>query len=385
MTKSILIISPHTKVKLKTAPTEGVESRISTIAKTLLNKSDIIIIEPSDLKEANEQSYKRHYFYAFNFIKIKNMRLGSYFLSLNPFYQLTLFRVLKKYKPSIVLISQPWGSFFTWVAVRKIFNYNSKLVHDSHNVEGKYAKIIMKDKSIPKVIKLFYAFTITWIERMALSYSDLTLAISQDNKNVFVNEYRVPPEKIRALPPIVNMKTTSNKNKLRKPKGQIWAVFHGIYRTVQNREAIDLILNKIAPQCSKYKILKFIIFGKGVPKMSKGNVITLGFVDDVHSTLRGCDIAVVPLISGEGVKLKMLDYMAAGLPIVTTKKGAEGLELANGKHAIIVDDINEEFIRAIEYLIENPKMRRKLGYNVGKITKNMDRKNRNKLNDYLVK
>ncbi len=56
-------------------------------------------------------------------------------------------------------------------------------------------------------------------------------------------------------------------------------------------------------------------------------------------------MAVVPLVSGEGVKLKVLDYMAVGLPIVATKKGAEGLDLVNGKHAIIVNDVNEEFVK----------------------------------------
>ncbi|ASJ10307.1 hypothetical protein A3L12_02845 [Thermococcus sp. P6] len=369
MTKNILIISPHTKVKLNTTPTEGVEGRISAIVGGLLNKGHVIIIEPSDLRETGEQSCERHYFYAFDFVKIKNMRLGSYFLSLNPYYQLTLFKVLKKYKPSIVLISQPWGLFFTWIAVKKIFNYNSPLVHDSHNVESKYAEIIMRDKHIPKIIKLFYALTIKWIEKTALRYADLTLAISRDNKKVFVEEYRAYPEKIKVVPPVTNVKITGDKNKLKKNKHQIWAVFHGIYRTVQNREAIEIILNKIAPQCSKYKTLKFIIFGKGVPKTSKGNVETLGFVDDVHGILKKCDIAVVPLISGEGVKLKMLDYMAAGLPIVTTKIGAEGLDLVNGKHAIIIDDVNDEFIRSIEYLIENPKIRKKLGHNTRKLFK----------------
>ena len=87
----------------------------------------------------------------------------------------------------------------------------------------------------------------------------------------------------------------------------------------------------------------------------------------MHDILRKCDIAIVPLISGEGVKFKMLDYMAVGLPIITTKKGAEGLDLVNGVHALIVDNVNEKFVKAIEYLVENPKIRKKLGYSAKKL------------------
>lgn len=370
MAKTILIISPHTKVHLKKDPTEGVESRVSSIAKTLQDEGEVIIIEPCDLKEIEEENSSRYYFYAFDFIKIKNMRLGSYFLSLNPFYNVALAKTLKKYKPSIIVISQPWGLFSTWLIVRKVFKYKSQIIHDSHNVESRYAQIIMKDNTIPKVIKLFYLSTIKWIEKMAVKYADLTLAISYENKRVFVDEYKAISEKIKVVPPTLNVKERTNaETRLKKDKRQIWAVFHGIYRTVQNREAIELIVNKIAPQFRKYKNLKFVIFGKGVPKIDKENVVSLGFVEDIYSILRECDIAVVPLISGEGVKLKVLDYMAASLPIVTTKKGAEGLGLMNGKHAIIVNDVNDEFVKAIEYLIENPKMRKKLGHNVEKLVK----------------
>lgn len=370
---TILIISPHTKVRLNENPTEGVESRVSSIAGILAGKDrEVIVLEPSDLKKEDDQgNIIREYFYAFDFIKIKNMRLGSYFLSLNPFYQSKLFKILKKYSPSIILVSQPWGLFSTWLIAKKIFGLKSFIIQDSHNVEKEYAKIISKDKSIPAFIKLFYIVTIGWIEKLALRYADCTLAISWENKRKFVEEYRVYPEKIRVLPPLINYSSYPKRRKgaLKRDKSQILAVFHGIYRTVQNREAIDIIVRELVPKLKQYKNFKFIIFGKGVPKIERDNLYSLGFVENVYSTLQECDIAVVPLISGEGVKLKMLDYMVVGLPIVTTKKGAEGLGLVNGKHAIIVDDVDEEFIRAVENLIKNPKARKKLGYHANKLVK----------------
>jgi len=364
--RSVLIISPHTKVRLNTNPTEGVESRISYLAQVFAKKGKTVIIEPSDLKRWEDNS-NRIYFYAFDFVKIKNMRLGSYFLSLNPFYYYVLFRTIKKYNPSLILISQPWGVFSTYLVVKKIFRLNSPILQDSHNVESEYAKIIVKDTNIPRVIKLFYSITIGFIEKLSLNHADYILAISYENKKTFIEKYGAISEKIAVIPPLINVEKILKTENSKKNKNQVRAVFHGIYRTVQNREAIDIIKNKLTRKFRKYKNFRFILFGKGVPKMNNGTLISLGFVEDIYSVLRECDIAIVPLISGEGVKLKMLDYMCVGLPIVTTKKGAEGLDLVNGKHAIIVDDVNEEFIKAIEYLIENPKIRKKLGYNARKI------------------
>ncbi|NJE62094.1 glycosyltransferase family 4 protein [Thermococcus sp. 21S7] len=366
--EKLLIISPHTKVKLKDMPTEGVESRISTLARLLTKDKEIIIIEPSDLKNSKEHGVRYH-FYAFDFVKIKNMRLGSYFLFLNPFYYYALFRALKKHSPSMILISQPWGVFSTYLVVRKIFGSTSFIVHDSHNVESEYAKIIVKDKNIPWIIRLFYLVTINFIEKLSVYYADYTLAISYDNKKTFINKYKVIPEKIIVAPPLITVNRLSKNERANKGNNQIWAVFHGIYRTVQNKEAIVIIKNKLAKEFKKYKNFRFIIFGKGVPKINDDIVLSLGFVENIYELLEKCDIAVIPLKSGEGVKLKMLDYMTVGLPIVTTKKGAEGLELVNGKHAIIVDDVNENFVRAIKYLIENPKIRRKLGHNTKELAK----------------
>jgi len=366
--KHLLVISPHTKVKLKEMPTEGVESRVSHLVRLLARNKEVIIIEPSDLKNSGGYGI-RHHFYAFDFVKIKNMRLGSYFLSLNPFYYCALFRALKKHSPSAILISQPWGVFSTYLVVKKIFGLNSPIIQDSHNVESEYAKIIAKDKNIPWIIKLFYRMTINFIEKLAVQYADYTFAISHENKRIFVKKYGAIPEKIIVIPPVINVNPHQKTKRLKKSKNQIWAVFHGIYRTVQNREAIEIIKNKLAKELKKYKNFKFVVFGKGVPIVEEEHFRSLGFVEDVYSTLQECDMAVVPLVSGEGVKIKMLDYMAVGLPIVTTKKGAEGLELVNGKHAIIVDDMNDEFIRAIEYLIENPKTRKKLGHNAKKLAK----------------
>jgi glycosyltransferase involved in cell wall biosynthesis len=88
----------------------------------------------------------------------------------------------------------------------------------------------------------------------------------------------------------------------------------------------------------------------------------LGFVDEIYTLLKSSDIAIVPLQSGGGTRLKILDYFAVGLPVVTTRKGIEGIAAISQTHALIVDD-TEEFIEALAYLIDHPDERKRLGTN----------------------
>jgi len=107
----------------------------------------------------------------------------------------------------------------------------------------------------------------------------------------------------------------------------------------------------------------FIIAGKGLPRNEVRKLKILGFVDDLSLVLASGDIAIVPILKGGGSRTKIFEYISVGLPIVSTKKGAEGIELVNGKHAILTKEVNEEFINCIETLIQNPKLRKKIGFN----------------------
>jgi glycosyltransferase involved in cell wall biosynthesis len=66
-------------------------------------------------------------------------------------------------------------------------------------------------------------------------------------------------------------------------------------------------------------------------------VVFAGAVDDLAGHLKGGDVAVVPLRSGGGTRMKILDDFAAGVPVVTTAKGMEGLPVEDGRHLRIVE------------------------------------------------
>jgi len=68
--------------------------------------------------------------------------------------------------------------------------------------------------------------------------------------------------------------------------------------------------------------------------------------------ITSADLAVVPLQYGGGTRMKILDYFAAGVPVISTEKGIEGIPVTNGREAIIEDDMNS-ICDAIESLLQN--------------------------------
>ncbi|MFO7698192.1 MAG: glycosyltransferase family 4 protein [Anaerolineae bacterium] len=68
-----------------------------------------------------------------------------------------------------------------------------------------------------------------------------------------------------------------------------------------------------------------------------GSVRLSGYVDDIRSVIAGSAACVVPLRHGGGTRLKILEAMALGVPVVSTRKGAEGLDVDDGEHLLLAD------------------------------------------------
>lgn len=113
-------------------------------------------------------------------------------------------------------------------------------------------------------------------------------------------------------------------------------VFVGSYGYKPNREAATAIINDLAPD---HPDVAFLLVGQDPPEADCTNVYPLGYEEDLAGVLNYADIALCPLFSGSGTKLKMLDYLAAGLPVVTTPVGAQGLPVAHRREVLMYDTV----------------------------------------------
>ena len=107
--------------------------------------------------------------------------------------------------------------------------------------------------------------------------------------------------------------------------------------------------------------VKFYIVGANptdeVKKLASDNIVVTGFVENPKDIFENMDISVVPLRLGAGVKIKVLESLASGLPVITTDVGAEGIIAQNGRDILIEND-PKKFAEILNKLISDEDRRK---------------------------
>ncbi len=142
-------------------------------------------------------------------------------------------------------------------------------------------------------------------------------------------------------------------------------IFNGALTYHANFDAMEYFLKDIFPRVRKEMpqvSLKITGTTKGVPLDSLpeyDNVEFTGFLDDIKPLMANSWACVVPLRIGGGTRLKILEAMSLGTPVISTVKGAEGLDVVHGEHLLIANDA-EQFSRQTIQLLTDESLRQKL-------------------------
>ncbi len=145
-------------------------------------------------------------------------------------------------------------------------------------------------------------------------------------------------------------------------------LFHvGSMNWLPNVEGIEWFLDEVWPQIhEKFPEITFTIAGRQIPeKISQradNNVIIAGEVASANDFMAERDIMIVPLLSGSGVRVKIIEGMALGKTIITTAIGAEGLAVEHGKN-ILIANTPDEFLECISKCVASPDICTILGEN----------------------
>jgi len=131
----------------------------------------------------------------------------------------------------------------------------------------------------------------------------------------------------------------------------------GAMNWIPNLEGICWFLEKVWPEIHrKYPGLHYYLAGRHMPgwlsEKRLPNVEVVGEVEDATAFMRSKAILIVPLFSGSGIRIKIIEGMATGKPIIATTVGAEGIHYTRDKN-IFIADTPDEFIRCISACIEN--------------------------------
>lgn len=145
-------------------------------------------------------------------------------------------------------------------------------------------------------------------------------------------------------------------------------IFSGALTYYANFDAMDFFLNEVYPIILQNEPNALIsITGKldevpidQLPQYPGINFT--GYLDDIRPAVAQSWVSVVPLRLGGGTRLKILESLALGTPVVSTTKGAEGLELTPGKDLLIADT-PDDFANAVLNIMQNPILRDTLSKN----------------------
>lgn len=267
---------------------------------------------------------------------------------------------IKKLSPEIVILEGASWVMYHWLLLRKIRNTcpNIRIVYHSHNVEY----LLRKEKHSRLIAELT-----RWAEGRILRNADMSFAVSEVDRQHFEKLYGISPE---ILPNGVDLDkfelvTDTDINNLRNAYGlnERTILFMGSYSYRPNREAIDLLIKSVMPKviqsCPDAQIA---IIGDKVPYKEKW-LINPGCIphEEISVFTRACQVGVAPIFSGSGTRLKILEYMAAGIPVVATAKGGEGLSIQNRRDVVIAEE--EHFAGEVVNLFVNGDLAVSLGKN----------------------
>ncbi|MBP6456056.1 MAG: glycosyltransferase [Chitinophagaceae bacterium] len=236
-----------------------------------------------------------------------------------------------------------------------------------HNIEFKIWEQLAKNEKnfLKKSYLQLLAKRLKEFELANLNLFDLLLPISENELQV-LNTLGIETEK-KYIPYGVE-KFYFKTDAIEQEKDSIY--FIGSMDWMPNQEGVEWFLESVWPRLTAHwKNLKFYIAGKNMPhnlfKKTK-NVIMLGEIEDMKTFSLEKNILIVPLKSGAGLRIKILEAMALGKTIISTEAGVEGLGLEKNIHYLSANSA-EAFERKIKLCIDEPAEAKTLGENAKKM------------------
>jgi glycosyltransferase involved in cell wall biosynthesis len=279
----------------------------------------------------------------------------SRFFSVDVDIRLT--RLLQKEKYDCIILE----SIFTTPYLPTIRrNVNTKVILRSHNIEHQiWNKLAFGEKNFFKRIylsylskKLYKAEIESWrsVDGIAcISYDDLQFTRAHSQKPSYLL-----PVAMSVHEPV---EMTGNELKAYHIGSMDW---------LPNLEAINSFIENTLPTVlNEFPNFEFHIAGRRMPpslhdKKIPG-VVSWGEVDSAEAFARKFQIMIVPLQSGSGIRIKILEAFAMGMAVISTEQGIRGIDVDDRKEFYLAET-SEEWVAAIQAL-QDPNERKRIGNN----------------------
>ncbi len=282
----------------------------------------------------------------------------SYFVSRFYFkeFEDALIKKLREIEFDIIQLE----GLFVGVYIETIRKYsNAKIVLRAHNVEYLiWERHIANEPSVwkRKYLKL-QTERLKKFELKIFGEVDAIVSITDIDRSSI--QKLCPKKSVFTCITGVNVNDYSNKEKTGVKEKTIFSFSSMDW--IPNQEAVDWFLKncwekiyKVVPDC------KFVIAGRNMPKrFTKLNLPNVSIIENVKNGKEFYNthqIMLVPLLSGSGLRIKIIEGMAYGNAIVSTSIGAEGIKITSKKNIVIADSPSD-FSNAVIDLLNDPDLR----------------------------
>lgn len=287
--------------------------------------------------------------------------------------------ILAEFQPDIVIFEEIW----LYAYLPQVKQRDCTVILDAHNVEAAlFRQIYAAKKSHSLTSKVDTGVRLALIESIERNFVrqvDQVWVCSEQDARLFADT--IPKSApIHTIPNGVDVRYYSEvrnqgAERLRSHPHSLadhlspnphTLIFTASFSYMPNAVAAQFLIEKIYPQLQQaYPECRLLLVGTNPTELMQKaahhdpNIIVTGKVPDIRPYLAAASVVIVPLLQGGGTRLKILEAFAAGRSVVSTAKGAEGLNVQHGEQLLIGNSV-EELVARVCQVWENPALNQKL-------------------------
>ena len=267
--------------------------------------------------------------------------------------------LLERLRPDFVVLEGLWLHRY----IPALKGQRCRLVLDLHAVEtamfGELAASAVGDDLKSKLFREVLPVRVQRIERQAANAVDQIWVCSEQDRHL-MKQLHAPFAPIHVVPNAVDVDHYAGpRGGLRRcaePAAPGWRtlIYPAVFHWEPNATAADFLIEEVFPRLARvFPDCRLLLVGASpTPSMiaaaeREARIVVTGGVPDTFPFLAAAGAMAVPLWQGGGTRLKILEGLAAAVPIISTRKGAEGLAVEHGTHVLVAENA-EEFVAAIE-------------------------------------
>jgi glycosyltransferase involved in cell wall biosynthesis len=279
--------------------------------------------------------------------------------------------IASDFDPQVVVIERLWLHRY----IEHVKRPHRRIVLDSHNVEAalyrEIAHTIDGNDFRARLMRDALPARTEMIERQAIQGVDQVWVCSGEDEQLIRSAYGssaptyVVPNGVEVDSYDAARERRYEHPKAVHPKGKC-IIFPAMFAYSPNARAAHFLIEEVFPRLVAFsKDCQLLLVGSmPTPQMidmakNEQRLLVTGAVADVRPYLASASATVVPLFEGSGTRYKILEAFAAKVPVISTAKGAQGLEVRNGEHLLIAETA-AEFAEAVEKLWVNECLASKL-------------------------